>query len=295
MKRRHLPALIGLLLAGLLVPAGASVSAQAQTGSPTLVAIRAAHHPGFDRVVFEFRGALPRVSVRYVGQVIGDASGLPVPVAGNAFLRVVMKPATGHNDAGQVTYGPTRRTYALPNVMQVVNAGDFEGVLTFGIGLAKHEPVSVSLRSRPSRVVVDVATPFRTVPAKVYFVDSHNFATGKEPYVRAVTRPVIPPAVGTAALQRLFAGPTQAELARGLRLVTSGATGTTGLSVRDQVARVRLTGKCSSGGSTLTVASLIMPTLKQFPTVRWVKIYDPSGHTETPYGHSDSIPFCLEP
>ncbi len=29
--------------------------------------------------------------------------------------------------------------------------------------------------------------------------------------------------------------------------------------------------------------------------VRWVKIYDASGHTERPFGHSDSIPFALAP
>ena len=64
---------------------------------------------------------------------------------------------------------------------------------------------------------------------------------------------------------------------------------------RDGVARVQLLGKVSSGGSTFTIANEIMPTLKQFPSVRWVKIYDLSGHTERPFGPSDSIPFSLEP
>jgi len=44
-----------------------------------------------------------------------------------------------------------------------------------------------------------------------------------------------------------------------------------------------------------TIANEIMPTLKQFSSVRWVKIYDPAGHTERPTGHTDSIPTCLEP
>ena len=56
------------------------------------------------------------------------------------------------------------------------------------------------------------------------------------------------------------------------------------------MARIQLTGKVRSGGSTFTIANEIMPTLKQFPSVRWVKIYDQYGHTERPYGHSDSIP-----
>jgi len=96
-------------------------------------------------------------------------------------------------------------------------------------------------------------------------------------------------------LDRLFAGPLSGERADGLRLLRSRATGVTGPDISDGVARVRLTGGCSSGGSTVTVAGEIMPSLRQFPTVDWIKIYDPQGRTETPTGHSDSIPACLEP
>ena len=62
------------------------------------------------------------------------------------------------------------------------------------------------------------------------------------------------------------------------------------MSIRDGVARVQLTGKLSSGGSTFTIANEIMPTLMQFRSVHWVKIYDQKGHTERPFGPSDSIP-----
>jgi hypothetical protein len=126
-------------------------------------------------------------------------------------------------------------------------------------------------------------------------MNSHRFATGRGPATEAVYRPVIPPATAFVVLQRLFAGPTQAELARGLRFVSSGATGFKILSISGGVARVQLTGKISSGGSTFTIANEIMPTMKQFGSVRWVKIYDQFGHTERPFGHSDSIPFSLEP
>jgi hypothetical protein len=47
--------------------------------------------------------------------------------------------------------------------------------------------------------------------------------------------------------------------------------------------------------STFTIADEIFPTLKQFPRVHWVKIHGPTGHPEHPYGHTDSIPICLEP
>jgi hypothetical protein len=263
---------------------------------PTLTQVSAAHHYGHDQLVFQFRGGVPaKYSARYVSRVIGDASGLPVNVVGSALLQVRFTPAAGHNEKGIVTYGAIRRTYALPAIIQVVNAGDFESVLSFGVGLAQKAPFHMYAQPRLGRVVLDVKAPFRTIPVRDYFLNSHRFATGKAPYTEPVYRPVTGPASASGAMQRLFAGPTQAELARGLRFVSSGATGFRMLSIRDGVARVQLTGKVSSGGSTFTIAGEIMPTLKQFRSVHWVKIYDQNGQTERPFGHSDSIPFSLEP
>jgi hypothetical protein len=293
-------AFIGLGLGTMMTaaPAGAASAAPAgaASGAPILTQIRAAHHPGYDRLVFEFKGSVPsQHTVTRVSQVIGDPSGLPVNVVGSAKLLVRFAPATGHNDQGRVTYGATSRTVALPGIIQVVAAGDFESVLSFGVGLARAEPFHVFTLTGPSRVVIDVRTPYRTVPVRDYFLNVHRFAAGKEPFVQAVSRPVIPPATAFGAVQRLFAGPTQAELANGLSFVSSRATGFKNLSIRDGVARIQLTGKISSGGSTFTIANEIMPTLKQFPSVHWVKIYDQFGRTERPAGHSDSIPFSLEP
>ena len=281
---------------GVLGAPAAMAGATAGTATPTLVAIRAAHHPGYDRLVFEFRGRIPaQRSVRYVSQVIADPSGKLVGIVGSARLVVRFFAATGHDAQGHLTYGPTRRTFALPNLIQVVNAGDFEAVLHFGVGLARKEPIHVFTLTNPSRLVIDVRTPYATRTVHVFLLDSHHFATGQEPLVRAVHRPVITPAVAFGALQRLFAGPTLAERAAGLRFVSSRATGFRNLSIVDLVARVRLTGGCSSGGSTFSIANEIGPILKQFSSVRWVKIYDPAGHTERPTGHTDSIPVCLEP
>ena len=230
-----------------------------------------------------------------MAQVIADASGAPVPIVGDAFLQVRMSPAIGHDEGGGSTYGAPRVTYALPEVIQVVNSGDFEGVLSFGIGLARTSGFRSFTLTDPNRLVIDVDAAFRTVTVTDQFLDEPNFNAGIEPYTRAVTRPVIPPATARGALQRLFAGPTVEELAEGLRFVNSQATGFANLSISDFVARVRLTGGCASDGSTFTIANEIMPTLKQFPSIRWVKIYDPAGHTERPDGHVDSIPESLEP
>ena len=277
------------------VAAGAAATTTAPA-VPTLTQVSAAHHYGHDQLVFQFRGGVPGTySARYVSQVIRDASGLPVNVVGSALLQVRFTPAAGHNQKGIVTYGAMQRTYALPELIQVVNAGDFESVLSFGVGLAQKTPFHMYAQPRLGRVVLDVKAPYRTVPVRDYFLNTRRFAAGQAPYTAAVSRPVTGPATAFGAMQRLFAGPTQAELARGLKFVSSGATGFKILGIRDGVARVQLLGKISSGGSTFTIANEIMPTLKQFGSVRWVKIYDRFGHTERPSGHSDSIPFSLEP
>ncbi|MFI9592829.1 GerMN domain-containing protein [Nonomuraea sp. NPDC052265] len=263
-----------------------------QAAVPVLVGIRAAHLSGLDRLVFEFRGPVPaRHDVRYVSRLIADGSGRTVGAVGDALLQVSFDQADGHDRRGRVTYGPTRRTYALPGVIQVVNTGDFEATLTFGVGLARRVPYRVRTLTRPSRVVVDLTTSYRTVPVRDHFLD----ATGRSPRTAAVTRPVAPPATAFGALRRLFAGPTPAERARGLRFVSSRATGFSRLTVENGVARVYLTGPVNGGGSAFTIADQIRPTLKQFPSIRWVKIYDPAGHTGRPAGPSDSIPRSLEP
>jgi hypothetical protein len=273
----------------------ASSHAADRTSQPTLVGIRAAHHPGFDRMVFVFRGGLPaHESARYVDRLIADGSGDVVRVAGRAILQVRLGNARAHTDSGAPTV-PARVAFALPNVMTTVRSGDFEGVVTYGIGLAKHTRFDVFTLRRPARVVVDVHAAFRTTERKVWFFDQRNFSDGNKPYFVPRLRPVIPTAPVTGLLDRLFGGVLPAERADGLRLLRSRATGFVIRSIRHGVARLRLTGGCSSGGSTVTIADEIIPTLRHLPTVEWVKIYGPAGHTEHPFGHRDSIPACLEP
>ena len=269
--------------------------ALALAATPLLKKIRGASHVGYDRVVFEFDGPVPAdFDVSFVPAIIGDPSGLPVPVIGQALLGVTFSLANGHDEDGNV-FTDAITTLGLKNVIQVVRSGDFEAVLSFGIGLAKQTQFSVFTLTNPSRVVIDIKATFTTVPTQIFFVDSHAFAIGQGSYVRAVLRQVIPPNVGARSLNWLFAGPTPDERAGGLTFVNSDATGFTNLTISNGIARVRLAGGANSHGSTLTNTNEIMPILKQFPTVTWVKIYDQSGHTETPTGQSDSIPAGLEP
>ena len=130
----------------------------------------------------------------------------------------------------------------------------------------------------------------------VYFMDEARFAVGTEPYEVGVIRELHPDAfLPRLALQAYFDGPTEGEAAEGLVQVLSGCTGFSDLQIEDSIARVYLTGPCSSGGSTYTITAPIMKTLKQFDEIEYVKLYNADGGTEQPVGPSDSIPFSLEP
>jgi Sporulation and spore germination len=297
--RAALACAVVITLAASGAAAQAATSRSAPLAQPTavstLVGIRAGHHPGYDRVVFDFTGPVPATRMRtWVSTVFEDGSGRIVHVAGHAFLQTVFSVAQAHDASGQTVR--TRKTFALPNVTQTLLNGDFEGYVSVAIGLQrKTQILRFFTLTSPSRVVVDISTPYSWTYRNAYYLNIHRYATGVRPYTIATPRPVIPPAVARQALERLFAGPTVAERARSLRFIRSEATGFRNLSIADGIARVQLAGGCDSHGATYTIANEIFPTLKQFATVDHVKIYGPKGFTERPNGPVDSIPICLEP
>ena len=150
--------LVALVLALAATPAGAQ-------SAPTLVDVRAGRHPGFDRVVFEFQGAVPEHHVRYVDQLVQDGSGAPVSVAGSADLEVVFQGANAHDEDGTPSVSPRRFSPGLAAVKEVAQIGDFEAVVSYGIGLDRRRPLTVSTLSGPSRLVIDVSTAATGGPA----------------------------------------------------------------------------------------------------------------------------------
>ncbi len=134
------------------------------------------------------------------------------------------------------------------------------------------------------------------VEVSVYFTDSGKYATGTPPFEVAVTRPAAAGAdLPRAVLDEFFKGPSAEESARGLEAITSGFTGYSSLEVQGGIARVHLTGPCTSNGATYTIAQLLIRNLTQFDEIKCVKIYDADGGTMQPEGESHSIPGCLEP
>ena len=127
----------------------------APEGLPELEAVEVGHHDTFDRVVFRFSSHVPGYNVNYVPQVAGDPSDEPIPLEGNAFIYVAMHSVA----SGQVGASPApqdRQTPHFPQLREIVGAGDFEGVVSYGLGLSSASGFRVFTLTNPDRLVVDV-------------------------------------------------------------------------------------------------------------------------------------------
>jgi len=151
--------------AALAVPAAAS--AQPFTTTPKTSAgngvtaqlydVRVGRHTTFDRIVFDFRFGRPRYDVRYVPRILADGSGLPVPMLGRRFIAVSFRSAGTDAAAGAPTAVPRVITPLFPQLRQAKKTGEFEAVVSFGLGLRSRNGFRVFRLTSPTRVVIDVA------------------------------------------------------------------------------------------------------------------------------------------
>jgi hypothetical protein len=114
-------------------------------------------HSRFDRFVIRARVGTPRYDVRYVRRIVQDGSGNPVSLLGRHRLRVLFPNARGHTSNGTTDLIANVITPRCPNLRQIKDAGDFEGVVTLGIGLRERTGFRVFRLTNPTRVVIDVA------------------------------------------------------------------------------------------------------------------------------------------
>jgi hypothetical protein len=118
---------------GFAVPSGVVRIPHPFTAPPlrTLVGVYAGNHPEgpFQRMSFYFRGGYPSYQVSYVPSVVRDPRGDPVSLPGNAFLQLVFTDATA-----SVTASPPS-SIGYQNLKGYAPAGDFEGHVTYGLGL----------------------------------------------------------------------------------------------------------------------------------------------------------------
>lgn len=124
--------------------------------SAQLTGIRVAHHaeaPGFDRIVFDFGGGIPSYDLtrQESAAFVNDASGQPITLDGNAGIKLVFRDTTVQGVAAD-------QKPNLPAIHEIAQLGDFERVVSYGVGLTSSQCIRVLELSNPSRLVVDVIT-----------------------------------------------------------------------------------------------------------------------------------------
>ena len=123
--------------------------------------VRTGTHDGYDRVVFEFADGLPEASLeRAEPPFTHDASGAPIEVQGESFLRLILRGGTKQTEEGTSSYdGPTDFEADYPALVHLIEGGDFEAQSTWYFGLTAEE----CLRPRPTlkedgsaRLIIDI-------------------------------------------------------------------------------------------------------------------------------------------
>ena len=115
-------------------------------------------------VDFAFEGeVVPAYRVAYVEPpIVADGSGMELDLDGVAFLEVVVSPGAGVDLSGEepreTFTGEDRFTVdSVDGIVELVENGDFESVLTWTIGLTARHPFSVD--ARPGSLTIDLEVP----------------------------------------------------------------------------------------------------------------------------------------
>jgi hypothetical protein len=135
-----------------------SVSIPATAPRAQITDVRVGTHTGYDRVTFEFAAGIPQTTIEGVlPPFFADPSGLPLDVAGTAFLKVTMNGGTKVSPSGGITYaGPTNFEPGFDRLVQLREGGDFEALSTWYLGLDGGSCFRILTLAGPSRLVIDI-------------------------------------------------------------------------------------------------------------------------------------------
>ena len=129
----------------------------------------------------------------------------------------------------------------------------------------------------------------------IYFTNTRPSGTGSALFDQAVRRE-IPGSANTmaVALDEYFRGPTVEEQSQGLMVLRNGFVSYRKVELINGILSVYLAGNCQPTGIGYSIAQPLIATLKQFPGVLRVKIYDAYDHTGDAFSAADSWPACLD-
>lgn len=132
-----------------------------------IVDVRIGEHADFDRIVFEFdpgsgdSGALPEWLLREeTGTPREPGSGDPIDVAGERVLHLTLLGGTKLTAEFEITYeGPTEFRPRSPQLVEFIEAGDFEAVSDWYAGINAEPCLRAFGLEGPPRLVIDLQHP----------------------------------------------------------------------------------------------------------------------------------------
>jgi hypothetical protein len=145
---------------------------------PELVRISVGNHPSepggmtFNRMSFAFTTAFPSYRFEFTDKLISDGSGKVVPLQGRGVLKITFTQAQAHTADGvrSTIISEPARNLGLQRMVDYAPAGDFEGVLTYGIGVTwpiPHSNPQIQVRAYEVRTVTASGQHLYTVAIDV--------------------------------------------------------------------------------------------------------------------------------
>jgi hypothetical protein len=149
---------------------------------PQLVRIGVGDHPRdpgerpFNRMSFTFTTAFPTYRFEYTSTLMGGARGTVIPLKGMGVLMIMFSQAQAHSVDGSRSSIAAQpgRDLGLGRMVDYAQAGDSEGVLTYGIGVAwpiPHSNPQIPVRAYEVETVTASGRHLYTV---AFDVDSAN-------------------------------------------------------------------------------------------------------------------------
>src|SRR5579863_4595814 len=131
---------------------------------PELVQIKVGSHPAasgeraYNRISFTFTDAFPSYQIAFASKLVADGSGQVIPLGGQGVLKIVFTGAQAHTADGTASsvISPPSPSIGLPRMTDYAQAGDFEGVLSYGIGItwpAGHANPQIPVRAYEEETV----------------------------------------------------------------------------------------------------------------------------------------------
>jgi hypothetical protein len=136
-----------------------TIPAASGHGVSVLKAIRTGRRGSYERLTLQFTSSFGEAKIYYVPVVRADPSDKAVPLQGLSFLQIVVHGAVANWQGTPIApyNGPPTVTPGYLTLKQVSISGDFEAVLSFGVGLGRTAGFQVTRLQSPDRLVVDVA------------------------------------------------------------------------------------------------------------------------------------------